>query len=370
MASFEIETAILKSNLTVAGRFLSPKSDRRDSTKCIKFIAGLDDEGDFLELKATNLDVEFTRKIRTSVVIHAYGEFIVRGTTIIDYVKAIEDESIIMTVNSEGALVICEENASLEVATGENDDFPEFANVQVRNSINIDASMLYDSLQQAFFATAGQGHGRLGALDAVCLDFNDRTVDISGTDTQRASLVRLEIDNNETIQYLVSSKSCEFLKNLMEGEVEICLSDRAMVIRNLHSTILMKRINGDYPDIASLMPSSGYSQVLFINTKTLLNALSKVKLAVSTQAPILISISDGLVVLRGCDSSSSKKVEAKLPIEYRGDTTEFSVNCDHIISLLKVLDPDSDVELNFEYDGNKLLFKQGRLTHLLRRMEV
>ena len=78
------------------------------------------------------------------------------------------------------------------------------------------------------------------------------------------------------------------------------------------------------------------------------------------------------MVLKGYDNGSeSKKVETRLQIEYSGGySTTFSVNCDHMISLLKVLDPDSDVELNFEYDGNTLLFKQGNLVHLLRRMEV
>ena len=370
MASFEIESAVLKANLISANKFVSSKSDRRDSTKCIKFIAGIDEEGDFLELRATNLDVEFTQKIRSAIMVHAYGEFIVKGATILDYVKAVEDESIIITVNN-GSVVICEENASLEVAAGPIDDFPEFTSIQNQNSIIIDSHTLYSCLQKAFFATADQGHGRHGSIDAVCLEFNDNMIIISGTDTQRASVVRLEADCTANSQYLVSSKSCEALKSIVEGNVELCLSDRAISITSSNSTILMKRINGDYPDVSSLIPENGYSHEFSINTKTLSKALNKVRLAIASQSPIVISISEGVLVLQGYDNGSeNKRVETTLPIEYRGDSTQFSVNCDHMISLLKVLDPESDIELNFEYDGSTLLFKQGNLVHLLRRMEV
>ena len=371
MASFEIESGILKDSLSVACRFISSKSDRRDSTKCVKFLVGIDDEGDFLELSATNLDVEFTRKVRSLVMVHAYGEFTVMGNIMLDYVKAIEDEVIIITVNNEGSVVLSEENTSLEVSAGPIEDFPEFSSIQNQSSITIDADTLYGCLQKAFFATAIQGHGRFGAIDSVCLDFQRNMLIITGTDTQRASMVRVDIDYDSSAQYLVSSKSCESLKSLFEGDITLCLLDRAVAIRSSDSTILIRRIHGDYPDVASFIPSDGYSQSFFINAKILLKALSKVRLAVSAQSPILVMISEDLLVLKGYDNGAeSKRAETRLQIEYSGTSTTFSVNCDHAISLLRVLDPDSDVELNFEYDGNTLLFKQGNLVHLLRRMEV
>ena len=59
-------------------------------------------------------------------------------------------------------------------------------------SLSDAAYTVWMSLQKAFFATAIQGHGRFGAIDAVCLEFNDKYAHISGTDTQRASVVGLE----------------------------------------------------------------------------------------------------------------------------------------------------------------------------------
>lgn len=350
---------------------LVPNKPSRDILKCFK-ISVLQRGGDSIVIRATDLETFAVVKLTAGVMVHTDGEFTVPASALIEYAKAFDGGDVDFLVTPEESLKMTENSSEFELGLQDLDEYPEFPDMPVDMTWNtVPVPALAKALNQVVFAVAEKGSPRWGTLNAVCMETNDTTMTLIGTDQHRASMVNIELTETlEEHSYLIPSKTLALVPKIFtEDEVEVSFDvSNNVIFRDETTTIIVRLMHGNFPPVKTFMPTHPNS--LELDAAAFLKLVKKSALATDKHSTLKVELSTDKIKLLTKTRQQRKVAKVEYPVSYSGADFRFAVNCKYIIDMLKASTNGEAVEMHFNQNNQPILFTQDNFKHLVVPQEV
>lgn len=198
--------------------------------------------------------------------------------------------------------------------------------------------------------------------DGVCYPFmvatNGHILATSGTKNENDELLQKAIMPKKVIPEII-----KILEKTEEKEVAVSFSKSKMDLKTKNLEILLKLIEGDFPDYNKVIPYNNSKEVI-INNDSLKDLLGKVSVVSNDKTKnVKMSISANNVDLE-IISSDGSMANGNIAIDYSGDNLEIILNAKYLIDILSQI-TEKNVVFKLEDGVSPLLIKQESSDSLL-----
>ena len=157
---------------------------------------------------------------------------------------------------------------------------------------------------------------------------------------------------------IVPRKGLTEVKRMIEGvdgSVDIGFSKRVMVVKGEHFLLVLRLIDGDYPNYKNVIPENSIGTVK-VKRERLLQGLRRVNLFTSSQSPgVTVYLDSTKMELQASDSNIGSARDF-FEAEYSGENFAFLVNVSYLNDALNAVDTD-EVTLETHGDGRPIIVR-------------
>ena len=223
-------------------------------------------------------------------------------------------------------------------------DFPAVAAFAGQHKINIPQKKIRTMLARTAFA-ASTDETRY-VLNGSFLSFRDHKVTMVATDGRRLALAEedAEIPADASGEVIIPNKAVNELGRLLkdDGELEIQFTENQISFvllgdKGLNTTLISKRVDGNYPNYRQVIPASCAERIP-LERDSFLGALRRAEIMTSDKAnSVKLTFSQNTLVI---NSNTPEVGEARevIAINYQGKELSIAFNPTFMMEPLKVLD--------------------------------
>ena len=295
-----------------------------------------------ITITATDLEVGLKSKYQAKII--EEGKITVSAKKLYEIIKELPDKEInFLSKNNFWVEIKCYKSVFNLVGLSP-EEFPKFPDYEANTNI-VNRYNLYEMIDKTLFSVSNDEtkFNLTGIfIKHEKIDDINKLVFVS-TDGHRLSLIQREIEENLEGKYkegfILPKKGIIEIKKLlenMEDTVVIGLSDNNFTINNNDTTLIMRMVDGDFPDYKRVIPEKG-NNIAIINKDLFLHALKRISILSSEKSKgIKINLKNDLLVL---SSSNPDLGDAKeeIDISYGGDEISIGFNAKYIIDILQVI---------------------------------
>ncbi len=301
--------------------------------------------GDSVYLTATDLEV--ASKIHFNSEVQADGDITVNAKKFFEIIKELPEGEI---------SIISKDNCWIEIRSGKSvfnivglssDEFPFFPDFKQASFFSISGSTLKKLIDKTILSTSNdESKYNLNGIYVKLVSEEDKEyLRFVATDGHRLSLANSLL--SESVEGALSSgvilpkKGLLELKKISEENETISLGffDNNAVVRTESSTLVMRLIDGDFPDYERVIPKC-VEQSMVVSKNLFVHALKRISILSSDGSRgVKIHLSPDSMEI---SSSNPEYGEAKeqVDIKYDGDEVSVGFNARFLIDILNVIDSD------------------------------
>ena len=216
-----------------------------------------------LELQTSNLTISIRHELAANV--EAPGETVVSGRMLSSIAKSLPDAAV--TFEGEGStLDISCGRAHFRLATLDPQDFPEFPPIELQRSIELPAAVLEDMVGKVYRFVSKEASPPV--LTGISMTVEGSTLRLVATDSIRLAVCEAAIEapaGAEGFSMIVPGASFHDVISLPSnsGTITVGSTENQVVFVYGTTTYVSRRIEGNYPDAAALLPDSASCRVTF-----------------------------------------------------------------------------------------------------------
>jgi DNA polymerase-3 subunit beta len=329
-----INKAILENILSNMQSFI----DKKDISQITSHIYFECSENQ-LTIKATDYEIGLKTQI-SNLTIHTSGNATVNGKKILEIIKRLKDEELILKTESNN-LIITQNHAIFKLPMFEASEFPTFPSIENKPKIEIDSINLIQSLKK-ITPTIDNNNPKV-ELNGAFIDIKETLINIVATDTKRLSIISLSNNSSENLSLIIPKRAIAEIQKIFFDKLDIFYDEVHLIIKSQNYEFFTKQINGKFPDYERIIPQN--SQYNLELPKTLI--VDAIKLINSISTNLKISFKNDTI---NFESISDENSEAKIDVEYQTniDNFEFAVNSRYLLDFLSSID-----EANFKIELNE-----------------
>ena len=288
-----------------------------------------------MTLKASDslVSVEYEIKVKNDkeqiIEVIEEGESVFPSKNFIDIIRKFpENEIQIESLNRK--INIKSENIEFNIQGYEEDEYPEFPEINKENKIILETKLLNSLIKETIFCTASNNQRPI--LEGVNFKLNKRILDALATDSYRLSKRReilKDIEKEKSFNIIIPKKALQYVQRIIEqksGFVEIFYENNRIlfIFENIKYNVLL--INGNYPNTDSIIKKE-YENLIEIDSKNFYDAIDRVSLINKDEKNDVIKLNirnDNMKV-----HSSSKELgtaEEEVFCEGKLNTEEIKIN--------------------------------------------
>lgn len=291
------------------------------------------------KLSMTASDSEITLISNLEVVnAEGNGKFALNANQIINGLKEISDQPILISINEETFEVeIKYQNGMCNFIgqSGETYPLPTTIN-DAAQSVVIDAEVLLQGITKAVFATAEDELRPV--MNGIYFDISTESITFVASDGHK--LVRDRFYNTKGEQesaFILPKKPAKTLKDILsreQGEATIKFDNNNAQISVENYTLNCRLIEGRYPNYNSVIPSDNPYKVK-IDRQALIGALRRVLVFASTSTNLIkLRISTNNITASAQDIDYAKKAEENIVCEYDGNPMNIGFKGTFLVDIL------------------------------------
>ena len=293
-------------------------------------------------ITATDLEVGLKSKYEANVIDE--GKITVSAKKLYEIIKELPDKEInFLSKNNFWVEIKCGKSLFNLVGLSP-DEFPKFPDLETNTNI-INKNYLAEMIEKTLFSVSNdETKFNLTGIFIKSEEFDDHSnLVFVSTDGHRLSLIQRKIDEKLDGKYkdgfILPKKGIIEIKKLLENiedNVVMGISDNNFTIKNKNTTLIMRMVDGDFPDYKRVIPEKGHN-IATINKDLFLHALKRISILSSEKSKgIKINLKNDLLVL---SSSNPDLGDAKeeIDISYGGDEISIGFNAKYIIDILQVI---------------------------------
>ena len=322
----------------------------------------LEVHNDLLYITATDLEVGMKSSYPTQVI--KEGKITVSAKKLYEIVKEMPDEEIhVATKDNDWVEIVCGK-ARFNIVGLSSEEFPYFPKVKEESFITFKNEILSDMIEKTSYAICyDETKYNLNGVFIKAFEENGETVlRMVATDGHRLSVSQKVVTgtiSSELSKGVIFPKKGIFeLKKMVEEEsAEIMLGfmDNSAVIKKGNTVVVMRLIDGEFPDYTKVIPVNNDRNVQ-INRDKFLHSLKRMAILSSEKFKgIKIDVNPELIVI---SSSNPELGEAReeIEVQYEGNNISARFNAKYLIDVLSVME-DREVELKFKDELSPVIMK-------------
>ena len=335
---FSISQSELANALSIIQKGVSPRTT-------LPILSGvlLIAQDDSLILKSSNggdISVTYT----ANALVEEPGRIVVSAKFFYDIVKNLNDAAVHFTTIGDTAQIKCD-TSNFSIKTINPDDFPEFPQAGVQEKVEIPFTEFCTMVRRVARATS-KDQDRI-ILTGVLISVEDNTLTMVATDSYRLALTSCKLEN-ETAPRFSAVISGSFLQDVAslpkgDGMITLALADNQIIVSYGNTTLINKRINGNFPNYKQLLPaSSAFTAQVVLSVAALSASVRRMALVGEKNAQMKLSIfPTNQFINISAQTSDVGSVEDSLPCAGEGSDMQIAFNCSYVLDGLSVIETET-----------------------------
>ena len=306
-------------------------------------------EGDTVELRATDLDIEVVD--RTPAKVERAGATTVNAVTLNEIVRKLPDGAQVDVALAEdgGRVTVSAGRSRFQLACLPVDDFPAMAEEDLAVQFVISAEDLKRLLDKTRFAVSTEEtrYYLNGIFLHVAETAGVKMLRAVATDGHRLAQVELPAPNgaDDLPGIIVPRKTVQELRKLLDeidGDVAVAASDAKIRFTFDDVVLTSKLIDGTFPDYTRVIPSDNDKR-LEVDSRLFAQAVDRVSTISSEKSrAVKLNLEKDLLVLSVSSSESGSATE-ELAANYTATPVEIGFNARYLLDIAGQIDGDSAV---------------------------
>ena len=291
---------------------------------------------------ATDLEVGLKSKYKANIINE--GKITISAKKLYEIIKELPDKEINFNSKTNYWVEIKCHKSLFNLVGLSPEEFPKFPEIELKsNSIN--KNNLSEMIEKTLFSVSNDEtkFNLTGIyIKSEKIDNINKLVFVS-TDGHRLSLIQRNSENELDIKYkegfILPKKGIIEIKKLLENmdeKIDIGISDNNFSISNENTTLIMRMVDGDFPDYKRVIPEKGNNSAI-INKDLFLHALKRISILSSEKSKgIKINLNRDSLILTSSNPDLGDAKE-EIDIIYNGDDISIGFNAKYIIDILQVI---------------------------------
>ena len=335
-----IKKEILLEGLNAVSRALSTKN-------IIPVLNGIKFELDKKGLKLTATDNEITIQyyIEKSNILNIdeVGCSIIYGKTLLDIIRRLPDEEILIESFENNEVSFKTENSIYNFNCFNIDDFPTVVIENMNDPIIINSGDLKEIINKTSFACSLQESRPL--LTGINIKIQGNLLECTATDSYRLSKYTYNLDKvyNENINIVIPARNINELVKIInnEDEVEIHVFNNKVIFKCNEIIFQSSLLNGSYPNTDNSIAKE-FKYILKANLKEFYNTLDRASLLTQSKDKNIIDVEvDNNNFIIRASSVEMGKVEEKLYVENEtNNKIKISFSAKYMLEALKMFNKE------------------------------
>lgn len=335
---FIVNQAELFAALVVASKAL----DKNTDTLVLSGVRVIVRDGS-VTLIAADLTKSIKYTLPNAAVIED-GDIVIPGTLLLNIVKKLpnKDVSIRATPEDKAAVISCDA-VTFDIKTLDARDFPDIPTLEPTQEITLPYEM-FSSMAKQTVVAAGKDDSR-PILTGVLIEVGDGVVKMVATDSYRLAVATADLPDyqGDAFSAVISG---EFIKELCalpksDENMHIGLTDNQVVVNYLGTTLINRRIMGNYPNYKQLL-SSDFETEFTIGKNEFSDALSRVDIVSNTGMPIRLAIdADGKLLQVSSLGQDKGSAMQNIACEIEGTNMSVGYSCKYLQDGLSAIPSDT-----------------------------
>ncbi|KRS16865.1 DNA polymerase III subunit beta [Roseovarius indicus] len=324
-------------------------------------------EGDTVQFRATDLDIEVVDKAPAKV--ERAGATTVSAVTLHEIIRKLPDGALV-TLTDDGAsgrMSVEAGRSNFSLATLPREDFPVMASSEYTCNFTADAPVLRRLFDKSKFAisTEETRYYLNGVYMHVADGDGGQVLRCVATDGHR--LARIDADLPEGAAdmpgVIVPRKTVGELRKLLdddEAKIAVSVSETKVRFATPDITLTSKVIDGTFPDYTRVIPT-GNTRRLEVDASEFAQAVDRVATVSSERSrAVKLALDEDRLVL-SVNAPDSGNAEEELAVAYGDDHLEIGFNAKYLLEIASQVDRENAVFL-FNSSGDPTLMREGNDT--------
>ena len=295
-----------------------------------------------ITITATDLEVGLKSKYEAKIIDE--GKITVSAKKMYEIIKELPDKEINFNSKNNFWVEIKCHKSLFNLVGLSPDEFPKFPEVELGEN-SIDKNKLNEMIEKTLFSVSSDE--TKFNLTGIFIK-SDKVDDINklifvSTDGHRLSMIQRisenDLDDRYKEGFILPKKGIIEIKKIletMEENINIGISDNNFSISNKKTTLIMRMVDGDFPDYKRVIPDKGNNAAI-INKNLFLHALKRISILSSEKSKgVKINLKNDSLTLTSSNPDLGDAKE-EIDIIYSGDDISIGFNAKYIIEILQVI---------------------------------
>lgn len=361
-----MKISIERGNLLKAVAQAHSVVERRNTIPILANVL-IEAEGDTVQFRATDLDIEVVDK--TSAMVERAGATTVSATTLHEIVRKLPDGALV-TLTDDGAsgrLTVDAGRSNFSLATLPREDFPVMASSEYQSNFSAPAAMLRRLFDKSKFAISTEETRYY--LNGVYMHVSDgedgKVLRCVATDGHRLARIDADLPENASDMpgVIVPRKTVGELRKLLdddEMQIAVSVSETKIRFATPDITLTSKVIDGTFPDYNRVIPQ-GNTRKLEVDAAEFAQAVDRVATVSSERSrAVKLQLSEDKLIL-SVNAPDSGAAEEELVVAYNDENLEIGFNAKYLLEIASQVDRENAVFM-FNSAGDPTLMREGNDT--------
>ncbi|PLY04650.1 MAG: DNA polymerase III subunit beta [Desulfuromonas sp.] len=309
----------------------------------------------------TATDLEVGLKSRYGANILKSGKVTVSAKKLFEIIKELPEAEISFCAKNNFWVEIKCGKSVFNLVGLSPDEFPKFPVIDT-DIKDIDKNMINEMIDKTIFSVSNDE--TKFNLTGIYIKYNSEEGNLVfvSTDGHRLSLINKKINEKLSDKFedgfILPKKGIIELKKLLEnidGNINIGISDNNFSVSNENTTLIMRMVDGDFPDYNRVIPEKS-KNVAVIDKDIFLHSLKRISVLSNEKSKgIKIKLEKDLMTLTSSNPDLGDAKE-EINIIYSGDEIIIGFNAKYIIDILQAIKEEN---IKFSLKDN---ISPGRIT--------
>ncbi|MEO0372537.1 MAG: DNA polymerase III subunit beta [Pseudomonadota bacterium] len=324
-------------------------------------------EGDSVQFRATDLDIEVVDKAPAQV--ERAGATTVSAVTLHEIVRKLPDGALVSLTDdgATGRLTVEAGRSNFALATLPKEDFPVMASSEYECNFSAKAPELRRLFDKSKFAISTEETRYY--LNGVYMHVSDadggQVLRCVATDGHRLARIDSDLPDGAGSMpgVIVPRKTVGELRKLLDDDetvIAVSVSETKVRFATPEITLTSKVIDGTFPDYTRVIPT-GNTRRLEVDASEFAQAVDRVATVSSERSrAVKLSLDEDRLVL-SVNAPDSGAAEEELAVAYGDDQIDIGFNAKYLLEIASQVDRENAVFM-FNSSGDPTLMREGNDT--------
>lgn len=315
----------LLTQLGMAARIASARS----AVQTLSGVMVHAEDGDDLELRATDMEMAIRVKVQASV--ERSGEAVLPARLLVDVVRSLPASQVtIERASSDQDVRIAAGEADFRLRVLPAEDFPRLPELPGNPAIKVPTDTLIDTIARV--ARSASRDETRPHLTGVLVSASGTELRMVATDSYRLSVQETNLAEavEQDLEVNVPARALGELSRVAADSdgIDIWALENQVLFRANGVTLSSRLVEGRFPNYRQLLPEA-FEHELRVNRAELLEVVRRIGLLAQKNAPLRLAFAEGALEISAQTPDVGRASES-LPVPFKGEALEIGFNPDFL----------------------------------------